>query len=144
MNLASEPASTQDTHRDLSTNVLEGKGCVLKSDLTDAGIEKKKPGGSQVAERIRAFYTSGVPFFTKEAIADLAGQLHRARKQFQDEGGPEGRKKGGRRLQMLTLKALDGKTVRVDNELGAVLYGDASEDIAWVPVTRWTIQIRIH
>lgn len=145
MNLDSEPVSTQDPHRDLSTSVPEDKGCVFNSDQSDAGLKRKNLGGSQVAERIRAFYGSGVPFFTKDDIADLAGQLHRARKQFQHESGPEGRDEGGRQVQMLTLKTLDGKKVEVKNELGAVMsLGRASEDVAWVLVTRCTIQIEIH
>lgn len=127
----SEPVLTQDTRQEPSTSGPEGKDCALSSDLTDARLQKKKPEGSQVAERIRAFYTSGVPFFTKDAIADLAGQLHRARKQFQHESGLEGRDESSRQGQMLTLKALDGKTVEVENELGTVMsLGVASESVA--------------
>lgn len=145
MDLTSESISTRDTHQDPSTTASEGKNCALRSDLTDAKLGKMKPDGSQVTERIRAFYTSGVPFFTKDAIADLAGQLHHARKQFQHESGPGGRADGSRQVQMLTLKALDGKTVKVENELGTVQsLGVASEDVAWVPVTRCTSQIEIH
>lgn len=46
------------------------------SNRNNAELQKAKSNGSQAADRVRALYNSGVPFFLKDSIADLVTQLN--------------------------------------------------------------------
>ncbi|KAK7697275.1 hypothetical protein SLS64_013709 [Diaporthe eres] len=76
----------------------EGAG---RTGRTDPELEDMSPERIQAANRVRALYSSGIPFFTKRAIADLVDQFDRARKHLQHVD-------------------LDGKTVELENEIGTV------------------------
>ncbi|ROW09149.1 hypothetical protein VPNG_05775 [Cytospora leucostoma] len=65
----------------------------------------------QVANRVRALYQRGVPFFTRGAIQDLAHQLDRARGRFNDDTPGDSEEK-------FSLQSLDGRGVEIDNETG--------------------------
>ncbi|KAK7732603.1 hypothetical protein SLS63_004858 [Diaporthe eres] len=95
----------------------EGAG---RTGRTDPELEDMSPERIQAANRVRALYSSGIPFFTKRAIADLVDQFDRARKHLQHVGTSEGNDGGESRRQMLFLQDLDGKTVELENEIGTV------------------------
>lgn len=73
-----------------------------------------------VADQVREYFTRGVPFPTKDTIADLVRQLDRARKNLEDESVHNISNDDDSHVQMLSLRALDGKTVELENELGTV------------------------
>lgn len=75
---------------------------------------------TEAAERVRELYASGVPFFTKHALAKLNAQLDRARKNYVHEGASESKARDG----MFFLKPLDGRTITVYNEFGSVSQTD--------------------
>lgn len=108
------PDDLQTMFNPMSTIVYEGKACDTRIELTDAEIEEMKPAMRQAADRVRELYGSGVPFFTKDAIADLVGQLDRARKHHEQKGASE----GDTHEQVFSLQGLDGKTVEIENEIG--------------------------
>lgn len=98
----------------VSTTVSEGKKCDSKAGRTDENLEEIEPEIRQAADRAREFYASGAPFFTKDAIADLARQFERAREHYAQGAASEGEV----HPRMLSLQALDGKTVEVENQIG--------------------------
>lgn len=91
-----------------------------KVGLTDAELEEMRPERIQAADRVRELYASGVPFFTKGAIAELVGQFDRATNETEHAGTSEGNDGGESREQMFFLQGLDGKTVDIENEMGTV------------------------
>jgi hypothetical protein len=87
----------------------------------------------QAADRVRNFYLSGIPFFTKDAIADLASQLDRAREAFAQDSKLVscGSTETESHVQMISLRALDGEIVNVRNRLGEKNQVDISGPV-WV------------
>ena len=79
-----------------------------------------KSDGSQDADQVREYFTRSVPFLKKDAIADLVRQLDLTRKNLEDESVHNTSNEGDSHVQMLSLRALDGKTVELENELGTV------------------------
>lgn len=118
MNSTLELESTQDDPQtmssSMSTNVYEGKACDTRSGLEDAEGRETKSEMMLAADQVREIYASGVPFFTKRAIADLAGQLDRARKHYEQSSASE----GDTREMVFSLQGLDGNTVEIENKIG--------------------------
>lgn len=71
---------------------------------------------TRAAARVRELYASGVPFFTKPALAKLNAQLARARKRYVREEAPESKAHD----VMFLLKPLEGRTVGIYNGIGSV------------------------
>lgn len=119
MDPTSESETTQDDLQTMSTSMstnvyYEGKACDTRSGLNEAEIEEMKPEMRRATDRIRKAYASGVPFFTKRAIADLAGQLDRARKHHEQSSASG----ADTREMVFSLQGLDGNTVEIENEIG--------------------------
>lgn len=91
-----------------------------RTGRADPELEDMRPERIQAANRVRALYASGIPFFTKRAIADLVDQFDRARNDLQHVGTSGGNDGGGSGGRMLFLQDLDGKTVEHENEIGTV------------------------
>jgi len=66
---------------------------------------------AQFSERINAIYDSGVPFFTKDAIKDVAEQLDHL---------TSGLKLGDKAALTFTVRGVDGIRVDIPMELGTV------------------------
>lgn len=69
--------------------------------------------GRRHLDRVRARYQSGVPLFTRSAIHNLAYQLDRAIERLKN--GISDVDNG----EKISLQALDGRRVEIDNELGS-------------------------
>lgn len=98
----------------MSTIVYEGKACDTRSGIKDAEVKETKSEMRHAADRVREVYASGVPFFTKRAIADLAVQLDRARKHHEQSSASG----ADTREMVFHLQGLDGNTVEIENEIG--------------------------
>lgn len=71
---------------------------------------------TQAAARVRELYASGVPFFTKHALAELNVQLARARKRYVRDEAPESKADD----VLFLLKPLEGRTLGIRNAIGSV------------------------
>lgn len=119
MDPTSESETTQDDLQIMSTSMssivyYEGKACETRSGLNEAEVKETKSEMTHAADRVREVYASGVPFFTKRAIADLAGQLDQARKHHKQGSASE----GDTREMVFSLQGLYGNTVEIENEVG--------------------------
>lgn len=110
----------QNMPNPMSTLVYEGRESKSKDGPTGRKSKRIKPEMRQAAERVRELYASGVPFFTKGAIADLARQLDSAKRHHEQ---------GEASVQMFSLQGLDGKTVQVENEIGTAWPEEENESI---------------
>lgn len=118
MDSTSELETTQDDLQPMSSSMsaimYEGKACDTRRGLEDAEGRETKSEMALAADQVRGIYASGVPFFTKRAIADLAGQLDRARKHYEQSSASE----GDTREMVFSLQGLDGNTVEIENRIG--------------------------
>lgn len=128
-----DPTSAQDKTLDddrtmsnpTPATAYEGKESDSKARLGDEEVEGIVSEMKQAVDRLREFYASGVPFFTKDAIAHLARQFDRAKKHYAQRHAPDGEA----RQQTFSLQALDGETAEVENEIGKVLLMNDTEEL---------------
>lgn len=118
MDPTSESDTTQGDLQTMSTSMssivyYEGKECDTRSGK-EAEVEETKSEMRHANDRVREVYASGVPFFTKKAIADLAGQLDQARKHHKQSSASE----GDTGEMLFSLQGLDGNTVEMENKIG--------------------------
>ena len=90
----------------------------LLAERTKDNRRENREKIARVVEKLNAMYESGVPFFTRDAIRDMAEQLDRLDQlapHSNHMGPPEGR------AHTFTVKDLDGNPVEISVTLGGEL-----------------------
>lgn len=101
--------STTDKQRQTSNDRPARKDFNGDFEMTDAELTQPWLEVRQAADQLRKFYASGVSFFTKASLADLASQLEHANKSFREGDSSE----GGGHGDTFVLRRLDGKAVEI-------------------------------